>query len=312
MIQPQGGPGMLDLSWNDLVPSLLQLTLVIAKTILNIAVVLAVGYAGLRLVKKSLVHLEHFIARSGQRTETMPGMAAKRAATLTGILRTLALTMIWAMVIIEVMNLVGVDIRPVLAGAGIVGLAVGFGAQNLIRDFISGFFIILEDQIRLGDVAIINGTGGLVESLSFRTIMLRDFSGVVHIFPNGAITTLSNMTKEWSAFVLDMGVAYKENTDRVADIMQRVGEELRQDPGFRDKFIEPIEIIGVDNFADSAVVLRIRIKTKPLDQWNVGREYRRRLKKAFDDEGVEIPFPHRSLYAGSAGVPLKIQLVPVP
>lgn len=299
---------MLELSWNDLVPSLLQISVVLAKSGLQIAIVLAVGYAGLRFVKLGLAHLERLIVLAGERGETVPGMAAKRAATLTGILRTVALALIWAIVIVEILNLVGVDIRPVLAGAGIVGLAVGFGAQNLIRDLISGFFIILEDQIRLGDVAIINGTGGLVESITFRTISLRDFSGVVHIFPNGTITTLSNMTKEWSAFVLDMGVAYKEDTDRVAEVMRRVGDELRNDPAFRDKFVEPIEIVGVDNFADSSVVVRIRIKTRPLEQWNVGREYRRRVKKAFDAQGIEIPFPHRTLYMGDASAPFQVRM----
>lgn len=300
---------MLELSWNDLVPSLVHLGAVIAKSGMHILIVLAIGYAGVRFVKLGLSHMETVISRAGERTESVPGMAKKRAATLTGILRTIALTFIWAIVIVEVLTLVGLDIRPVLAGAGILGLAVGFGAQNLVRDLISGFFIILEDQIRLGDVAIINGTGGLVEAITFRTITLRDFSGVVHVFPNGAINTLSNMTKEWSAFVLDMGVAYKENTDRVVAVMKAVGEELQDDPGFRDKFVSPIEIIGVDNFADSAVVIRIRIKTRPLEQWNVGREYRRRLKLAFDAQGIEIPFPHRTLYMGEASRPFMAQVV---
>ncbi len=299
---------MLEVSWNDLGPSLAHLPAVVAKASLQILVVLAMGYAALRFVKAGLAHLERLISVAGERTEAMPGMAAKRAATLTGILRTVALALIWAIVLVEILNLLGVDIRPVLAGAGIVGLAVGFGAQNLIRDLISGFFIILEDQIRLGDVAIINGTGGLVEAITFRTITLRDFSGVVHMFPNGTITTLSNMTKDWSAFVLDMNVAYKEDIDRVAEIMRRVGDELRNDVVFRDKFVEPIEIVGVENFADSGAVFRIRIKTRPLEQWNVGREYRRRLKQAFDREGIEIPVPHRTLYMGRASRPFQVQV----
>jgi len=303
---------MLEPSWNDLIPSLLFVATVIAKSTAKIAIVLAVGVVGIRFVKLGLTHLERLIVLAGERTETVSGMAKKRAATLTGILRTVALTLIWAIVIVEILDLVGVDIRPVLAGAGIVGLAVGFGAQNLIRDFISGFFIILEDQVRLGDVAIINGTGGLVEAITFRTIRLRDFSGIVHIFPNGTITTLSNMTMEWSGFVLDMGVAYKEDTDRVAEVMRQVGEDVRMDPAFHDKFVEPIEIVGVDNFADSSVVVRIRIKTRPLEQWNVGREYRRRLKKAFDSQGIEIPFPHRTLYMGESSRPFQVQTRPEP
>ena len=216
---------------------------------------------------------------------------------------------IWAIIIIESLQLVGLDIAPILAGAGILGLAVGFGAQNLVRDLISGFFIILEDQVRLGDVAVINGTGGAVETITFRTISLRDFSGVVHIFPNGGITTLSNMTKDWSAFVLDMGVAYREDTDRVVEVMRAVGEELREDQELGSLIIEPIEIVGIENFADSAVTIRARIKTKPAEQWKIGREYRRRLKKAFDAQQIEIPFPMRTLLMGEATPPLKVEVI---
>ncbi|HVG02487.1 MAG TPA: mechanosensitive ion channel family protein, partial [Nitrospira sp.] len=152
-------------------------------------------------------------------------------------------------------------------------------------------------------------TGGLVETITFRTISLRDFSGVVHVFPNGGINSLSNMTKEWSAFVLDMGVAYKEDTDRVVEVMQNVGEELRRDGQFGLMMIEPIEVVGVENFADSAIILRARIKTKPLQQWNVGREYRRRLKKAFEIRGIEIPFVHRTLSFAETIGPFKVELI---
>lgn len=141
---------------------------------------------------------------------------------------------------------IGLDITPILAGAGIVGLAVGFGAQNLVRDVINGFFMILENQIRVGDVGVVNGTGGLVEAITFRTITLRDQSGTVHIFPNGTVTTLANMTKDWSAYVMDIGVAYKEETDRVVTIMRQVGNELQQDPKSGKKILEPIEVMGVD------------------------------------------------------------------
>lgn len=279
-----------------------------ARTLANIALILALGLVAMRFLKLGLARLESFVMKTSKAADADPEAGRKRIATLTGIVRTIMVTMIWGVVIIEVLQKMGLDIRPILAGAGLVGLAVGFGAQNLVRDLISGFFIILEDQIRLSDVAIINGTGGLVESITFRTITLRDFSGVVHVFPNGTITTLSNMTKEWSAFVLDMEVAYKEDTDRVAEVMRQVGEDLRQDPGFRDKFVSPIEIIGVENFADSSVVIRIRIKTKPIQQWNVGREYRRRLKQAFDARGIDIPFPRRTLYMGDANRPFQVQV----
>lgn len=185
---------------------------------------------------------------------------------------------------------------------------MGFGAQNLVKDVISGFFMILENQVRVGDVAIVNGTGGLVEQINFRTIVLRDLSGVVHIFPNGSVNTLANMTREWSAYVLDIGVAYKENVDRVMDVMRAVGAELRADEKYGALMIEDIEISGVDKFDDSAVVIRARLKTLPIKQWEVGREYRRRLKHAFDREGIEIPFPHRSIYFGEASKPFRAAL----
>jgi moderate conductance mechanosensitive channel len=298
---------MTGLSVESVLPWLGTFAAAAGEAGLRIGLILVIGYLAIRFVRLGLQQLERVIILANEAGEQVAGTAKKRAATLTGILRTIALAMIWAIVIIEILHQVGLDIRPILAGAGILGLAVGFGAQNLIRDLISGFFIILENQVQLGDVAVINGTGGLVESITFRIITLRDFSGVVHVFPNGTITTLSNMTMEWSAFVLDMGVAYKEDTDRVADVMRQVGEDLREDPRFRDKFVSPIEIVGVDNFADSAVVIRIRIKTRPLEQWNVGREYRRRVKQAFDARGIEIPFPHRTLYMGEASPPFKVQ-----
>jgi len=202
---------------------------------------------------------------------------------------------------------IGLDITPILASAGIAGLAVGFGAQNLVRDVINGFFMILENQVRVGDVAIVNGTGGLVEAISFRTITLRDQSGTVHIFPNGTVTTLANMTKDWSAYVMDIGVAYKEDTDRVSAVMKEVAQELQQDPQIGHNILEPIEILGVDKFGESEVVIKARLKTIPIQQWTVGREYRRRLKKAFDEKGIEIPFPHRTLYMGEASHPFTIK-----
>ena len=288
---------------------MLTMSATVGMASLRVGLVLLLGYVGIRFVRLGVQQLERVIILASDARDQQAGTALKRAATLTGILRTIALTAIWAIVIIESLQLVGLDIAPILAGAGILGLAVGFGAQNLVRDLISGFFIILEDQIRLGDVAVINGTGGLVETITFRTISLRDFSGVVHIFPNGGINSLSNMTKGWSAFVLDMGVGYNEDIDRVVEVMKTVGEDLRQDRQFGPMMIEPIEVMGVENFSDSAVIVRARLKTKPLEQWNIGREYRRRLKKAFDAERIEIPFPHRTFSFDGATGPLRVELV---
>ncbi len=232
----------------------------------------------------------------------------KRIRTLIGIIGGVVSIFIWTIFIMIALKKFGVEIAPILASAGIVGVAIGFGAQELVRDFLSGFFMLLEDQVRAGDVAIINGTGGVVEKIELRTITLRDFSGVVHIFQNGKINTMANMTKEWSAMVFDIGVAYKEDVDQVMDIMREVGNELQKDELFGNSIIEPIEIFGLDKFGDSALVIKARIKTKPIQQWSVGREYRRRLKIAFDKKNIEIPFPHTTVYWGEEITPLQLKI----
>ncbi len=267
---------------------------------------LIILFVSFRLVNFFLKRMSSFFINRAIHSETTNEFEAeKRIKTLIGILRGIFKIVIWLIVIFMLLKRIGLDITPVLAGAGILGLAIGFGAQELVRDFISGFFILLENQIRAGDVAIINGTGGLVEKIELRTTTLRDFSGVVHVFQNGKINTISNMTKEWSAMVLDMGVAYKEDPDKVMDIMTEVGNEMQNDEVFGPKILEPIEMIGVNDFGDSAVVIRARFKTKPIEQWSIGREYRKRLKKAFDKAGIEIPFPHRTVYWGEEIKPLK-------
>jgi small-conductance mechanosensitive channel len=232
----------------------------------------------------------------------------KRVNTLISILKQTGAIVLWSVFFMIFLREIGINIAPVLASAGIAGLAIGFGAQELVRDYFSGFFILLENRVATGDVAIINGTGGLVEALELRTITLRDFSGVVHVFQNGKIDTLANMTKEWSAMVFDIGVAYKEDIDRVMSVMRRVASELEEDPAFAYRILEPLEIFGVEEFADSAVVVRARYKTMPIEQWNVGREYRKRLKAAFDLANIEIPFPHQTIYWGENIEPLSLKL----
>jgi moderate conductance mechanosensitive channel len=257
----------------------------------------AVFAAVLVTVKKATIKMgqvlsDRAIASSGD------DESAKRVRTLTGIIRGVAHITLWAVFIMVILRKINVDIAPILASAGIVGLAVGFGAQELVRDFISGFFILMEDQVRTGDVAIINGTGGLVEKIELRTITLRDQSGSVHVFQNGKINTLTNMTKEWSAIVLNVGVAYKENIAQVMNVMKSVADSMQEDEEFKDLIIEPIEIMGLEEFTDSAIVIRARIKTKPIKQWFVGRAYRLRLKEKFDDLGIEIPFPQTVVHWG--------------
>ncbi len=236
----------------------------------------------------------------------------KRINTLTDIIHktaSIALLLVFLMLLLQKF---GINIGPILASVGVLGLAIGFGAQELVKDFISGFFILLENQVRTGDVAIINGTGGLVEQIELRTITLRDFSGTVHVIQNGKINTLSNMTKDWSAMVFDIGVAYKEDTQKVMDVIKEVGDELANDPDFKSDIIEPMEVFGLDQFGDSAIVIKARLKTKPIKQWSVGREYRKRLKYAFDQQGIEIPFPHTTLYWGEEIKPLDLKLSNLP
>lgn len=292
----------------DLMPFLLSTAAAGTQSALRIGLILLAGYLGVRFLRVALQRLEALLIRAGEATEADSGAARKRVMTLVSLLRTLATLVIWGVVGVVVLAQLGLDVTPILAGAGIVGLAVGFGAQNLVRDVISGFFLVLENQVRVGDVAIVNGTGGLVEAITFRTIVLRDLAGVVHVFPNGTVNTLSNMTMGWSAYVIDVRVAYKEDTDRVVAVLTRVAEELRRDPAYAPLILEPIEVFGVDDFRESEVVVKARLKTQPIQQWTVGREYRRRIKQAFDAEGIEIPFPHRTLYMGEASKPVPILL----
>ena len=303
---------MFELSWKELTPMLFGVTVAIGQAVLRIALILLIGLVAIRLACRLQGKLTDIFERASRGTESVPGASRKRAETLTGILKTILVTAIWTIVVILSLSQVGLDITPILAGAGILGLAVGFGAQNLVRDVITGFFLVLEDQLRVGDVAEINGKGGLVETITFRTVSLRDMSNTLHVFSNGAITTLSNLTHTWSAYVIDVGVAYKEDTDRVVELMREVAEELRNEPAFARRMLEPIEIFGVDGFGDSAVVIKARLKTVPIEQWNVGREYRRRLKRAFDAKGIEMPFPHRALYMGEESMPFKVQVVTEP
>ena len=293
--------------FEKLTPFLAAKSLLMLEVGLHLLLILAIAYVGVRAIRFGLHKLEIFLLKIKENDDKNRLAAEKRVKTLIGLLLTICLTLVWVIAVVMGLDQIGLDITPIIASAGIVGLAVGFGAQNLVRDVINGFFIILENQVRIGDVAVVNGTGGLVEAISFRTITLRDQAGTVHIFPNGTVTTLSNMTKDWSAYVMNIGVAYKEDTDRVTAIMREVGKDLQQDDQLGRKILEPIEILGVDAFGESEVVIKARIKTLPIEQWGVGREYRRRLKKAFDQNGIEIPFPHRTLYMGEASPPFVVK-----
>jgi len=257
---------------------------------LRVAFIVMLAYALVRTTRLLVSRFEHEL---NVRTSLDALERAKRARTLGSVVNKVATVLIVGVAILMILEQFHVNIAPVLTGAGIVGLAVGFGAQTLVRDVISGFFLILEDQVRVGDVAAINGTGGLVEAINLRTIVLRDAEGTVHVFPNGAIQTLANRSKDFSYYVIDLGISYREDPDRVAAILREIGAELQADPAFAPWILEPVEVLGVDAFGDWSMVLKLRIKTVPLKQWEVGRELRKRIRRRFEREHIEIPFPER-------------------
>lgn len=224
----------------------------------------------------------------------------RRFATLGRVFRYIASVIISLVAGMLVLSEFGISIAPILGAAGVVGVAVGFGTQSLIKDYFNGFFLLLEDQVHQGDVIEAGGKGGLVEEMTLRYIRLRDYEGNVHFIPNGLVTTLTNRSREYAQALIDIGVAYREDIDQTLEVMRRVGQEMRASGDFGPRILDDVEIVGVENWADSAVTLRCRIKVRPLEQWNVRREYLRRLKRAFDEAGIEIPYPHLTVYAGQA------------
>lgn len=242
--------------------------------------------------------------------------AVKRAETLGRVFRYIVAVVVSLIAGMLVLGELGISVAPILGAAGVVGLAVGFGAQSLVKDYFTGFFILLENQIREGDVVKLGDHAGLVEVVTLRYVQLRDYDGHVHFVPNGQITTVVNLSRGFAQAVMDIGVAYRENTDAVMEVMREVGAQLREDPAFAPRILDALEIAGVERWADSAVVIRCRFKCVALEQWTVRREYLRRLKHAFDAKGIEIPFPHLTIYAGqdrdgrAPALPLRVTNAP--
>jgi small conductance mechanosensitive channel len=227
-----------------------------------------------------------------------PLTRSSRVRSLLPVLRNLVFVVLATMVVLISLSELGVNIAPLLATAGVAGLAIGFGAQTLVKDVITGAFIMFEDSVAVGDVVKAGDYAGLVESLSIRSMRLRDFNGNVHVVPFSTVNQITNMTKDFSFYVFDVNVAYREDTDQVTEVLKQIGAELQEDPNFGYMILEPLEVVGVDAFKDSGVVIKARIKTAPIRQWTVGREMNRRIKKRFDELGIEIPFPHVTLYFG--------------
>jgi moderate conductance mechanosensitive channel len=274
--------------------------LALVKTLLRIFVIIGVAYFLNRLSKQLIVKLRDKLnARSADNIEEI-----KRLNTLSMVLRYIVTTVILAITIVEILHELGISIAPVLAAAGVVGLAVGFGAQSLVKDYFNGFFLLLENQIRKDDVVEIANKSGLVEEITLRYIKMRDYEGNVHYVPNGQIITVTNRSRDFAYAVMDIRVGYDENIAKVMQIMHEVGASILQDAQLRDKVLDKLDIAGVDNLAESAVIIRCRMKVRPLEQWAIKREYLKRIKNAFDAQQIEIPFPHLTVYQGPAVEPL--------
>lgn len=256
----------------------------------RVLLILLLAGIALRLIPRAIRRVRQAVEARQESAED-----GRRVQTLSRVIRYVVTVAVTVVAGILILGEFGVSVAPILGAAGVVGIALGFGAQSLVKDYFTGFFLLLENQIRVGDVVEAGGKSGVVEELTLRYLRLRDYSGNVHYVPNGNISVVTNMSLGFAQAVIDAGVAYGEDIDRVVAVMRQVGEELRRDAAFSAKILDALEVAGVDRWADSAVVIRCRFKVMPLEQWNVRREYLRRLKMAFDREGIEIPFPHVKL-----------------
>ena len=257
---------------------------------LRILLIAAGSVLVIRLLRAVAHRILGLMAASGEPVITE---REKRARTVASLLRTEGTTLVLVIAGMMVFREIGLDITPILAGAGVAGFAIGFGAQGLIKDVIAGFFILLEDQFHVGDVIQAAGVSGQVEQVTLRLTIIRDLQGAVHFIPNGEIKVVSNLTKEWSRAVLEIGVGYGEDVDRVIAVLSQVGRSMTEDEVFGKLLVEPPQVLGVEALAESQVTIRVLAKTFPLKQWEVARELRRRIKVRFDQEGIQTPYPHR-------------------
>lgn len=263
--------------------------------VLGLGILLGATLAIPRVVRASVLR-----SRAGQTEEEIN----KRVDTLSGVLTATVQVILILVFAFMLLSEVGINIAPVLAGVGIAGIAIGFGAQSLVKDILAGLFIIMENQYRKGDVVKIADVAGLVEDINLRRTLLRDLDGIVHVVPNGEIRVASNFTKEWSRVNMNIGVAYNTDLDKAIAVINRVGEELAKDPQWAPSIVTPPKALRVDNLGDSAIEIKILGDTKPIKQWDVMGELRLRLKKAFDLEGIEIPWPHTKVYFGDTPLSL--------
>ncbi|HSJ31293.1 MAG TPA: mechanosensitive ion channel family protein [Longimicrobiales bacterium] len=271
------------------------------ETILKIGIVIVIAMVAYRIIT---ILIRRLLQREIEEEDPLVRrLREQRAQTLASLLGNVALVAIFIVVTLTILDILLDNIAPILASFGILGLAFSFGAQSLVKDVISGTFMLMEGQFGIGDVVRVSDVSGAVEKITLRTTVLRDVEGVVHIIPNGEITRVSNLTKSWSRAVLNIGVAYREDVDRVIDVLRDLVREFHADPEWGALLLEEPQVPGVESLGDSAVVIRVSAKTLPLKQWDVARELRRRIKKRFDHEGIEIPFPHTTMYWGDGQMP---------
>jgi small-conductance mechanosensitive channel len=249
--------------------------------------VLLIGAGAFVVIRAANLAIEHMQFKLARRHAAADLEWQRRATTLTGILTSLVSTLVGFVAILMLLRELSFDVLPLLTGAGSAGLAIGFGAQNLVRDVISGFFLILEDQVRMGDLARVNGVTGVVEQVNLRTIVVRDGEGAVQVFPNGTITTLANLSKQFAYAVVDVRVAYTENIDRVIGTSREVAASMEKDAAWQSFLLAPLEVVGIESLSDGAATLRVKFKTLPLNQGKVANELRRRLMTAFVGRGIK-------------------------
>ncbi len=276
----------IDFNWADLIPGAIR-----------VAIILGIALALVLVLKRIIPKV--VTARIPKIREEAPEQLAQRSKTLSQIITRVLSTIIWVVAFVMILSVLGLNITPLLAGIGVAALALGFAAQNIIRDYLHGFFIVMEDWYRVGEVATIANIGGIVDAITLRRTILRDINGTMHVIPNSNVGLASNMTRDWARVNLDITVAYRENLDNVFRVINEVGRELKDDPVWGKDLLTTPEVLRVNNLGDNGIEIKILADTKPIQQWALMGELRKRLKDRFDHEGIEIPWPHTKLYFGN-------------
>ena len=275
----------------------------------RIITILLLAWIGTVAAHRGVATLRTHTERRAQSGGATDGETQKRVNTMTRVTGSALGILIWTAAFLMVLHEMNFNVEPLIAGAGVAGVAIGFGAQSLIKDVLNGMFLLIENQIRINDVAIIDGTSGLVEEINLRTTVLRSEDGAVHVIPNGSIQKLSNLTRDFSYAVFNVTVDYGQDLDKVMKVVNELGVEMRAEEPLSQTILDPLEMLGVDRLADSGAVIKFRLRTLPMQQWTIAREMNRRLKRRFEETGVELAFPSQTLYlAPEAPADLREQL----